>query len=140
MPDLQITAAHGVTVKIGDGASPEVFNELLGVHNGPNGPGWEPQIIEARHHGSESVFRKVTLISKSPVTFDMYYDSMDTDHITLMTAVKAGTRKNYKITLTDTGVEVYSFAAYASATFKGDVSGFNVYSVTLNIDGDITVS
>lgn len=135
-----ITAAHGIELKLGNGASTEVFTEIQGVHNGPNGPGWEPNIIEARHHGSEDTYRKVTTISKSPVTFDLYYDSSDTQHAALLAAAQAGTRKNFEMTLQEQGAEEYSFSAYISMTFQGEVDGFNIYSVTLNIDGDVTVA
>jgi hypothetical protein len=42
--------------------------------------------------------------------------------------------------LTDTGAEQYAFAAYIGAVYKGEVEGFNVYDLTLNIDGDITIT
>lgn len=137
---VAITAAHGCEIRIGDGATSEAFTKIDGVHNGPNGPGFDPQLIEARHHGSTSTFQKVTTVRKSPITFDIYYDSGDTQHGALLTAARNKTRKNFRMYLTDTGGEIYHFAAYVGMIFKGDVDGFNVYSVTLTIDGDITVS
>jgi hypothetical protein len=137
---MEITAAHGVTIAIGDDASPEVFTDIIGVHNGPNGPGFAPQMISARHHGSEDTFMKVSTIEKTPVTFDIYYDSSDAQHAALITASKNGTRKTFEITLTDSGAEVYTFEAFIQATYSGQVDGFNIYSIQLNIDGAITVS
>lgn len=137
---VAITAAHGVVIKLGDGATPEVFTAIDGVHNGPNGPGFAPQMISARHHGSDDTFMKVSTVEKTPVTFDIYYDSNDTVHGALITAAKAGTRKNFEMTLLDTGAEKYAFGAYIQASFTGQVDGFNTYSIQLNIDGAITVS
>lgn len=137
---VAITAAHGCQIKIGDGASPEVFTVIDGVHNGPNGPGFDPQVIEGKHHGSSSIYQKVTTVKKSPVSFSIFYDSGDTQHAALITAANNKTRKNFKQILTDTGAEQYAFAAYVGAQFKGEVDGFNVYDITLNIDGAITIS
>lgn len=137
---VSVTAAHGVQIKLGDGASPEVFTLVDGVHNGPNGPGFAPQMISARHHGSNDTFMKVSTVDKTPVTFDVYYDSADTNHAALITAAKNGTKKNFKVILTDTGAEEYAFGAYVQASYQGQVDGFNIYSIQLNIDGAITIS
>lgn len=138
---VAITAAHGVVIGLGnDDGPPETFTTIDGVHNGPNGPGFNPQMIEARHHGTEDVIRKVTIIEKTPVTFDIYYDSNDATHGALLTASKNGTRKTFKMTITDTGTEIYTFEAFISMTFSGQVDNFNIYSVSLNIDGAVTVS
>ena len=117
-----------------------MFTTLQGMHNGPSGLSDQWNIIQARHHGSTSTFQKRTFKEPSNLTFDLYYDSTDTQHIALMTAARAGTRKNFKLTLTDAGVEQYAFAAYVSANLSADVEAFNVISVTLSIDGDVTVS
>lgn len=135
-----VTAAHGVDIKIGDGATSETFSEIDGVHNGPSGPGFEPQMIEGRHHGSTSTVRKASYVSVPPITFSIYYDSNDTNHLAIVAAAKAKTRKNFQMVLTDTGVEQYAFSAYIGVVYKGEVEGFNVYDVTLNIDGDITIT
>lgn len=137
---VAVTAAHGVVIKVGNGASPEVFSTIDGVHNGPNGPGFTPAMITARHHGSTDTFMKVSTVDKNPVTFDIYYDSADSIHASLVTAAQAGTRKNFEMTLNDTGDEKYAFGAYIQASFTGQVDGFNVYSIQLNIDGAITIS
>ena len=134
---VAISAAHGCIVKLYHSGS---FTTIDGVHNGPNGPGFAPQMIQARHHGTEDTINKVSTVEKTPVSFDIYYDSGDTIHAALLTAASAATRSQFQITLTDTGAEVYTFYAYVSMTFSGQVDGFNVYSVTLTIDGGITVA
>lgn len=135
-----VTAAHGVVIKIGNGATPEVFTTIDGVHNGPNGPGFAPQMISARHHGSNDTFMKVSTVDKTPVTFDIYYDSADTQHGLLVTAAKNGTKANFEMLLTDTGAEKYAFGAYVQASYTGQVDGFNIYSIQLSIDGAITIT
>lgn len=137
---IAVTAAHGAQIQIGNGATSESFAVIEGVHNGPNGPGWEPAMIEARHHSSDSTIRKVSTINKTAVTFSVYTDSTDTEHQLLITNAAAGTKTNFKMILTDEGSEQYTFGAYISISRKAGVDEFNVMDVTLSIDGDITVS
>lgn len=138
---VAVTAAHGVVIGLGnDDGPPETFTTIDGVHNGPNGPGFAPVLISGRHHGSSSTTNKVSTVDKTPVTFDLYYDSNDTTHAALLTNSKNGTRKTFKMTVTDTGTEIYLFEAYISMTLSAQVDGFNVYSVSLTIDGAVTVS
>lgn len=134
---VAVTAAHGVDLDMYVSAS---FQTIIGVHNGPNGPGFAPQMISARHHGSSDTIMKVSTVDKTPVTFDVYYDSTDTVHLALIGAAKDATRSQFRMTLTDTGAEVYTFYAYVQASFQGQVDGFNVYSIQLNVDGAITIA
>lgn len=135
-----ITAAHGIEIQLSNGASTPVFTEIQGVHNGPQGPGFEPQTITARHHGSTDEYNKVTIVKKTPVTFDIFYDPADTQHAALITAAKDKTRKDFKMVLPDAGNETYAFGSYVSASLKGEVEGFLIYSITLNIDGAVAIT
>lgn len=134
---VAITAAHGIDFDMFVSGS---FQTIDGLHNGPNGPGFTPQMISARHHGSDDTIMKVSTVEKSPVSFDVYYDSGDSVHLALITAAKDGTRSQFRMTITDTGAEVYTFYAFVQATYQGQVDGFNVYSIQLNIDGGITIT
>jgi hypothetical protein len=137
---VTVTAAHGCVIAIGDGATAEAFTEIDGVHNGPNGPGWEAQIVEGRHHGSTETVKIASYVNVTPITFSVYYDSGDTNHALLRSNAAAMTRTNFEMTLTDTGVEKYGFSAYITCTFKGDVENFNIMDVSLAIDGAVTVT
>lgn len=134
---VAITAAHGIDLDMFVSGS---FQSIDGVHNGPNGPGFTPQMISARHHGSDDTIMKVSTVEKSPVSFDVYYDSVDTIHAALVAAAKNGTRSQFRLTITDTGAEVYTFYGFVQATYQGQVDGFNVYSIQINIDGAITIT
>jgi hypothetical protein len=136
MTTAVLTAAQGAVLSIKN----STFQALVGVHNGPNGPGWVPEIIEARYHGSNSVFRKVTVVKPQPVTFDLYYDSSDTNHALMLTNAKGKVRTEFTLAIQDTGAEVYGFFAYVEMVLKAPVEGFNVYSCQLYIDGDVGVS
>lgn len=131
------SAAHGAVVKLYHSGS---FQTIDGVHNGPNGPGFNPILIAARHHGTEDTINKVSTIEKTPCSFDVYYDSGDTIHAALLAASAAGTRSRFQVTLTDTGAEVYEFYGYVQMTPSAQVDGFNIQSVNITVDGGVTVS
>lgn len=137
---VAITQSHGTIVEIGDGVTPtEGFTAIDGVHNGPQGMDLNPEMISARHHGSDSTLRKPTVLADTTLTFDIYYDSADTNHAALRDAAQDMTRHNFKLKLTDTGAEIYSFAAYVSFRLNAPTDGFNVASIELRVDGDVTI-
>jgi hypothetical protein len=138
---FSVTAAQGAVVALGTGSSsPYTFTTINGVMNGPNGPGFEPIMIEARHHGVTTVVKRATGLNVTPVSFDIHYDSLDTNHAALLTAAAARTLTQFRITLTDSGAEVYRFAAYVKMSMKADLTGTNMASIQLDIDGAVTVS
>lgn len=134
------SAAHGCEIKIGNGASPEVFNALKGVSGGPSGAGYEPQMLEGRFHHTTGTVRKATGVNTPPLQFNIAYDSTDTYHAALLTAAQNKTRKNFKVILTDQGAEEHSFAAFVAMTLSSDVGEFVTYRVTLHVDGTPTTA
>jgi hypothetical protein len=137
---LTLTAAQGCQIQLGSGASPETFTAIEGVFDGPQGPSFTPNIIEGRHHSSTSVVKKVTNVDTGQVTFSIYYDSTNTQHTALETAAKNKTRKNFREIFTDSGAAQYAFAAYVGFEMTAPVDNFNTARVTLNVDGDITIT
>lgn len=135
------TAAVGAKVEIGNGASPEVFGEIETIHNGPEGLGWIPRTIEALSHSAPVVKRKVSVRDLEPITFSIYFDSTDANHLALQTAAKAGAVKNFKVTLTDTGAQVMAFAGVVSRfSFSADIEGWNEVSVEISPFSDFTIT
>lgn len=134
------TAAHGAVVKIGNAASPEVFTAIPGVHNGPTGAGWTPRIIEAIHHGSNTVKKYASFVDTGEITFSVYYDSTDTYHQALRDAAKNKTQTNFQVVYNEAGDEQFAFAAFVSFDSDADPEGWNVRNITLSINGDITVT
>ena len=136
---FSVAAARGTLVQQ-ETVTPGTFATLIGAHNGPKGPGFEAQMIEATYHDIATVVKRMTRVNVTPVTFDLFYDTTDTAHLRLMSQAHAGTITKYKITLTDQGVEVYAFDAIPSISISADNEGFVVASVTLNIVSDITIT
>jgi hypothetical protein len=131
-------AAHGTELKIGNGATPEVFTAIGCIFEGPAGGGFSPQFIEGRHHSSPDIVRRVSIVDKPAINFRAYYDSTDAQHQKLVTAAKDGDKLTFRYVLTDAGAEVFAFGAYVSVSFESPVDGFQTISVTLAVDGAIT--
>lgn len=130
-------AAHGTELKVGDGATPEVFAAIGCIFEGPSGGGFTPQFIEGRHHGSVDPVRRVTIVDKPAISFRAYYDSTDVQHEALIAAAKNGEKLNFQYILTDTGAKGFEFSAYPAVSFESPVDSFQSISVTLNVDGPI---
>lgn len=131
-------AAHGTELKIGNGATPEVFTAIGCIFEGPTGGGFSPQFIEGRHHSSPDIVRRVSIVDKPAISFRAYYDSTDVQHEALVSAAKDGEKLNFRYVLTDAGAKGFSFGAYVSVSFESPVDGFQTISVTLAVDGAIT--
>jgi hypothetical protein len=134
------TSAHGTVIALSDGASTPVFTTISHVSAGPDGGGVSQNIIKAFVHSQAGEIKRATYTMTEPVTFTVLYDSGDTTHATLYTAARAKTLKTFKITGNDTGAEVLLFSAFININFAKNPDGFNEASVTLEIDGDVTVS
>lgn len=130
---LAETASHGCTITI-NGSS------LEGIFNGPNGPGFRPNVVEARHHSTEATIRKVSYVDTTPCSFSIYYDSTQSAHGALRDAAANGTAVSVVQTLTDTGGEVYTYSALVDFAAAAPVDGYNTADVTLSVDGDITIT
>ena len=129
--------ARTVTATSGGTFGSEVFDGLNGIHNGPNGPGFEPQIQEATHHGTEDTIRRLSRVNKTAVSFDIYFDPDNVEHALLLTNARAGTKTNFLQYLNDGTGDGFSYSAYIAMSPAAPVDGFNVYSVTLSIDGEV---
>jgi hypothetical protein len=137
---LTPTSGQGNAIKLGNGASPEVFTDIEGVFNGPTGPGFQQSMLELRHHSSTSTVKKPTTVNVTPCSFSIAYDSTNTNHTALETASKNKTKKNFKVVFTDAGAAQYAFSAYVDFQPQGPVEGWNEAAVTLHVDGDITIT
>lgn len=133
-------AAHGALIKIGDAASPEVFTTIDDVISGPDGGGITPNIIRAFPHSATAEIKAVTHVTYEPISFSVLYDSSDTQHAALITAAAAKTKKNFQIVGTDAGAEQMAFGAYIGMNWSKNPDGWDEMSVTLEIDGAVTLT
>ena len=135
-------SAYGTAVAIGDGTTSETFNELLGARN-INGPSYAAESIDVTSHSSAGNYREVvpSFLAGGEVTFDLLYDSTDTQHLQLFTDFEARTLRNFEQTLTDTGADIHSYAAYITGLeLAAPIDDAVTMAVTLTVTGAITRS
>lgn len=135
-------AAFGTLLKIGNGATVEVFSTVLGVRN-LGGPEYALETIDVTHHSSASSYRETvaSFLSAGTVNFDLLYDSADTQHLQLFTDFSARTLRNFQVLFTDTGTSTHSFSAYISQmSLSAPIDDAVTMSVVLTVSGAATRS
>ena len=131
---------QGMTLAIGDGASPEAFTTISGVSNlaGPTGG---RELIDVTAINSTGKEYLVGLVDYGDITSTLFYEPANTQHALLWTAfIAAGqTTTNFRITFTDSPATTYTFAALVQG-FPHDFAADAAVSVnlTLKISGAIT--
>lgn len=133
-------SAHGTLLKIGDGATPEVFATIAEVGD-IDGPTLKSVMEDFTTHGSAGwVERKPILSDGDTVKFPVHFVSSNATHdkTTGLVAVRQNkTLKNYQIVFPD--ASGFAFAAYVEEIkFKEPVKGKLVADVTLSLTGAIT--
>jgi hypothetical protein len=127
------TAAHGATLEIGNVASPTAYGVIEGIHNGPEGGGWAARVIEAIHHSSSVVKKKASFLDLPDLTFSIYFDSSDADHLALQTAAQNKTVKQFRYTMTETGAQILTFqGVVTNFTFSANPEEWNVANCTVS--------
>lgn len=137
---INVEAAHGTVVKIGDGGGSEIFTAIEGIHDGPDGPSADPQVITARHHSSVSSIKRTSYVENGSVSFSIYHDPANVQHALLCTKALAGEEANFKIIETDTGAEEIHFRASIGWKWSNPVDGFRTAAITLNVSDGIVLS
>lgn len=130
--------AQATTVKMGDGATPEVFTTIGGVtsFSGIDGEATEIDITSLTSTAKEYL---VGLTDPGNMTLEVNYDPDDAQQTAVRTALDAGTLKNFEITLTDTTPTVITFSAYVkSFSISGGVDDKMNGSISLRISGSVT--
>tara|TARA_Y100000310_G_C20252721_1_gene609850 strand:- start:192 stop:605 length:414 start_codon:yes stop_codon:yes gene_type:complete len=133
--------SNGTTVKLGDGASPEVFTALDEVIS-ISGPSETAPIVDvtALDDTARAYLRGIE--DGGEVTIECHWDPDDTlGQVAAKTAFVAQTTDNWKITFTDSPASVFSFAAMVIG-WATDVTLDQSVKATigLKLDGGITLS
>jgi hypothetical protein len=127
-------------IKMGDGASPEVFS-LIAEAKDIDGPEITQEFADVTHMQSSGGFRerKPTFKSAGQVTFKCNYVAADTVQDALIAAANANpaTKKNFTLTYPD--ASVISFAAYPSVKFTSPMAGAIELAVTLSLEGAFSI-
>lgn len=130
--------SQGSILSIGNGASPEVFNEIQEVIS-LDGPGGQAAEIDVTDLGSTGKEYRLGLQEEGDITFEMLYIPGNTQHALIRTLRASGANNNFRITFTDSPATTWTF----SALIKGFTTSLGVddvlrATVTLKVSGSIT--
>jgi hypothetical protein len=141
-----MTATQGVLgintqLKLGNGASPEVFTLVRDIFGAIDGPEVTQEYVDFTHMQSTGGFRERKASFKTPgnLTFTCHYVTGDTQHEAIVAAATAvpTTLQNYQVTYPD--ATVIEFSAYPSVKFNADMAGKFTMAVTLGLEGAFTL-
>ena len=135
-------SAFGTSLKIGDGASTEVFTALAEV-TGITGPGMSMDTVDIISHTAAGGWKEYAggLLDGGEIKLELNFLPANTSQHLLTTAMAARTKKNFKIEFPDTAHTTWTFSAFVtnfepSAPVDGKLSA----SATLKITGQPTLS
>ena len=136
----------GTLLKIGDGATPEVFSAIAEVKD-INGPVLSREFAEFTHQQSASGYReyKPTFKASGDVTFKCNFlpddETQGFQTSGLLKDYEDGTLRNFELLFPDTGATKASFAAYVANISPGaPIAGALELNVTLRVTGPVTWS
>jgi hypothetical protein len=130
--------SQGMTLGIGDAASPEVYTTITNV-NSMSGPGGSATEIDVTDLSSSAKEFRLGLQDEGEVTAEIQYVPADVQHALLRATRAAGTSKNFRITFTDSPQTTWTFTAFVKTfSISNAVDGVTTASVALRISGSIT--
>lgn len=138
-------SAFGTSIKLGDGASPEVFTTIAEVVE-IGGPGLELDMIEITNHSSTGGWEEHVggILRTGEVTLDINYDPAGGTHDAstgLIADMVARTLRNFQLIFPDTGTTTWTFSAYVQKFEPGaPVDDKLSASVTLKLSGQPTLA
>ena len=132
--------SQGMTIGVGDAASPEVFATITEVNSidGPSGTAPEIDVTDLSSTAREFV---LGLEDEGEISLDLNYIPTNTQHSQLRTDKNDGTQRNYQIEFTDSPASKWTFAAIVkSLSINNAVDDKLKGSVTLRLTGSIVQS
>jgi len=135
-------SAFGTTLKIGDGATPEVFTPIAEVTN-VGGPGMSMDTVDITHHSSPGGWKEYTggLLDGGEIKLELNFLPANATQESLITALSARTKKNFQLLFPDSAATTWDFSAFVT-NFEpsAPVDGKLGASVTLKITGQPTLA
>jgi hypothetical protein len=131
--------AQGMEVKIGDGASPELFTAIPEVKTF-TGPGGSAAIIDVTDLSSAAKEKRMGLADEGQLSFTINYIPADTQHAALRAARASREITNFQLVFTDDSpATVWDFSGFVTGfAVSGSVDGVVEANVTIEITGAIT--
>ena len=133
--------AQGMLIKIGNGASPEVFSTIseIKTFSGPTG---SAAVIDVTDLSSTAKEKRMGLADEGQLSFTINYIPDNTQHTLLRTRRASREETNFKMVFTDDSPSTtWSFSAFVTGfAVSGAVDNVVEANVTLEITGSITQS
>lgn len=129
---------QGCELRVGDGASPNVYTAIAGVVSF-SGPSGSRQVIDVTTLASTGREKQVGIPDYGQVTFELIYDGDQATNTSLYDDFQNGTIRDFQLVFSDSPEEVFSFAAFVLAySYTANIDDVVRASVTLEIDGPVT--
>jgi len=138
-------AAFGTYLKVGDGASPEVFTTIAEVLD-IDGPELEQDTEEVTSHSSSGGWEEFigTILRTGEVSFEVNYVPTGATHDAstgLLADMVAKTLRNFQLIWPDSGSTTWSFSALVTGfTPAAEVDGALRGEFTLKLSGQPTLA
>ena len=136
------TSGFGTLLKIGNGATSEVFTTIAEVKT-ISGPNITTEMLEATHMESPSGFREwlPSFKDAGEVSFEVNFLPSSTSHKGLTTDQAARTKRNFKLVFPNTAATTWSFSAYITGFQpSAGVGDMLAAAITLRVTGAVTIS
>ena len=137
-------SSFGTLLKIGDGATPEVFTTISEVRD-ISGPSLAVDTEEVTNHDSTAAWEEfvATIVRSGEVTFDLNYHPTESTHDAgtgLIADMVAKTLRNFQLIFTDAGTSTWTFAAFITGFEPSTpVAGALSASCTMKLSGQPTL-
>ncbi len=130
--------SQGMTLGIGDAASPEVFTSIpeIGNIDGPGGTSNEIDVTDLSSTAKEFI---LGLSDEGDITADLNLIPKQTQHAQLLTLKDSGAETNFRLSFTDSPPSTWTFGAYVKGLpVSNGVDNVTKGSLTLRVTGSIT--
>lgn len=131
--------AQGMLIKIGNGASPEVFTTIKEIKTF-SGPSGSAAVIDVTDLSSLAKEKRMGLADEGQLSFTINYIPNDTQHALLRAKRASRAETNFRMVFTDDSpATTWTFGAFVTGfAVSGAVDGVVEANVTLEITGAIT--
>jgi len=108
-------SGFGTKLKMGDGASPEVFTEIAEVSN-VSGPGISLDTIDVTHDASPGGYKEYAagLLDGGEIKLELNFLPAEATQAGLLATLGSRAAKNFKLVFPDTPATTWSFAAFVT--------------------------
>lgn len=132
-------SSHGIELRRGDGASPEVFAKVLELQS-INGPSGSSTVIDVSSLDDTFAQKLIGIIDEGQLTLEGNYLGGTGQQINLKTDRASKILRNFRLVLdTASPQKGYAFAAYVTTfAISGAVNQQQTVSITLEISGEVT--